>query len=622
MRKLRQIWLLLLAFTLSLPGSAQLSLVIEDVPAFTPPTDTLYLAGSFNDWKPGHPAYAFDRLANNRFFFQFEGPVSDFSYKITRGDWASVESDAAGNATAERRYTGQGEKGEIIYLSIAGWEDLRDSIPYEMLTLRVVKVPDNTPIDASLFVAGSFNGWTTEDPDYRLKLQADGSYSVQIPIRSDTTEYKFTRGNWDSVEGRPNGLSRVNRRYIRGVDQPVDVQELTIATWEDLAGHRLSLYSLIILLAVLQSLLLIISINTFKNSNRRANLFLSILIVVISITGLARTAAFKGDVFKECPKLFLFPDIIYFLFGPLLFLYIRSLLALPKKSYWARVGHFVPALLLVVAYWPLIIQDNDVFRLNVVNLVYKPYFNLAAALGAIFSAYYWIRSYGLIQRFQADAERNYSFDPNLQFLRTVMYIIGSALALWLSIYAVGGLAWLLEQDWSLITETMVDTVWIIVALVVYAMGYYVMREPQIFQQIEMENDAVLSGNKEAAPTEKEPLTADELQAVERLRLLMQEKKPYLNPKLSLAELADMSDLPPHQLSKLINDGFERNFFDFVNSYRVEAFQERIEKGEHKQHTFLTIALEVGFNSKTAFNRAFKKLTQQTPREYLRNQSLK
>nr|WP_230688441.1 helix-turn-helix domain-containing protein [Hymenobacter jeongseonensis] len=96
---------------------------------------------------------------------------------------------------------------------------------------------------------------------------------------------------------------------------------------------------------------------------------------------------------------------------------------------------------------------------------------------------------------------------------------------------------------------------------------------------------------------------------------MQQHKPYLNPNLTIHELATGLKLPPHVLSKVINEGFEKNFFDFINSYRVEEFKAVMATPRAQHYSLLGVALEVGFNSKTAFNRAFKKQTDQTPRQY-------
>ena len=96
---------------------------------------------------------------------------------------------------------------------------------------------------------------------------------------------------------------------------------------------------------------------------------------------------------------------------------------------------------------------------------------------------------------------------------------------------------------------------------------------------------------------------------------VRQHKPYLNPNLTIHELAAGLQLPPYVLSRVINEGFGQNFFDFINAYRVEEFKQLMAAPQARQYTLLALALEVGFNSKTAFNRAFKKQTEQTPREY-------
>ena len=96
---------------------------------------------------------------------------------------------------------------------------------------------------------------------------------------------------------------------------------------------------------------------------------------------------------------------------------------------------------------------------------------------------------------------------------------------------------------------------------------------------------------------------------------MQQHKPYLNANLTIHELAAELKMAPHVLSRVINDGFGQNFFDFVNAHRVDEFKQLMAAPQARQYTLLALALEVGFNSKTAFNRAFRKQTDQTPREY-------
>tara|TARA_Y100000034_G_scaffold105927_1_gene134067 strand:+ start:421355 stop:422350 length:996 start_codon:yes stop_codon:yes gene_type:complete len=104
--------------------------------------------------------------------------------------------------------------------------------------------------------------------------------------------------------------------------------------------------------------------------------------------------------------------------------------------------------------------------------------------------------------------------------------------------------------------------------------------------------------------------------VKKVADFMEEEKPYLNPDLNLSDLADALEMNRAQLSQVINSGFQKNFNDFVNSYRVEAIKEKLNAGSHEQLSLLGIAYDCGFNSKATFNRVFKKLTQTSPSEYL------
>lgn len=102
--------------------------------------------------------------------------------------------------------------------------------------------------------------------------------------------------------------------------------------------------------------------------------------------------------------------------------------------------------------------------------------------------------------------------------------------------------------------------------------------------------------------------------------LMNDGRLYEDPELTLTQLAKAMNTNPSLLSSLINKGFGMNFNDFVNQFRVDAVKQMLEKGEHKQQTLLGIAYECGFNSKATFNRAFKKRTGLSPKEWLEKNS--
>ncbi len=102
----------------------------------------------------------------------------------------------------------------------------------------------------------------------------------------------------------------------------------------------------------------------------------------------------------------------------------------------------------------------------------------------------------------------------------------------------------------------------------------------------------------------------------KIESLIREEKLYQNPELSLSEISRKLQTNTSIISKAINQGFEMNFNDFINNYRIEAIKELFAKGEHKKSTLLGIAYDCGFNSKATFNRAFKKNTGFSPKDYL------
>lgn len=98
--------------------------------------------------------------------------------------------------------------------------------------------------------------------------------------------------------------------------------------------------------------------------------------------------------------------------------------------------------------------------------------------------------------------------------------------------------------------------------------------------------------------------------------LVEQEKAYRDAELSLVQMAKQLKTNPTILSKVINQGFGKNFNDFVNYYRIEAVKEKLQAGEQKTQTLLGIAYDCGFNSKATFNRAFKKATGASPKKWM------
>lgn len=107
--------------------------------------------------------------------------------------------------------------------------------------------------------------------------------------------------------------------------------------------------------------------------------------------------------------------------------------------------------------------------------------------------------------------------------------------------------------------------------------------------------------------------SDEL--YEKLNVLMKEETIYKNGEISIGEISSKLEVHPNYLSQVINEREEKNFYDFVNSYRIEEFKRLISIPKNQNFTLLALAYDCGFNSKSSFNRYFKKATGQTPSQY-------
>jgi len=122
--------------------------------------------------------------------------------------------------------------------------------------------------------------------------------------------------------------------------------------------------------------------------------------------------------------------------------------------------------------------------------------------------------------------------------------------------------------------------------------------------------------------EKSGLAEDQAGRIyERLMKVMTDQKLFTEPELTLAGLAKTLGVHPNHLSQVINSYEGKNFYDYINFHRVEEFRKLAPHPGNKNYTLLSMAFECGFNSKTSFNRNFRKVTGISPSEYLEQQHI-
>ncbi|GAA4466225.1 hypothetical protein GCM10023189_47920 [Nibrella saemangeumensis] len=616
-------------FFLSVESWAQLVIEVVALPAFLPGSDAVFIAGEFNNWNPGDPAYKLKKTANGHYTITLPATLKQFEYKFTQGSWMTVEGNAKGGNRPNRFYDAATEPNpNHVRVVIAGWEQ---KPAYRFI---ITSIPANTPHDANIYITGNFNKWDPGDESLELQRQPDGTYQVTVSTDLERLEYKFTRGNWESIESWESGKARPNRVIFRHDNIDNKAIEVTIQNWEDLTGTFTfySIYDLLLLFSAFQGLLLIITIPTIQNYNRSANNWLVILLGMASVMLLIRTVSTYRDVAQTYTRLLLVPDFIIFTYAPLFYIYIRKLLFNEGRLRSNWYLHFIPAAVQFFAYLPFFLMESKLFQLKIVNHDWdvQTLFYASGLLGLLFNAGYWLICRRTIQEYKARYQTSISYEQNLQYFNTVLIIQAVCLVLWLFTFILVSLEKFFGFDIAMIAERSVDIIWLAFSTITYFLGYFAIHQPEIFklrslQPVKLFNQPEPSPVLEPAPDE--PLASTEVQPEERslgedllplkqqVELYMKRYKPYTNPSLTINEMANRLKLQPHVLSKVINEGFQKNFFDFINHYRVEELKKRMEDPRYKNYTLLSQAFDVGFNSKTSFNRAFKKITNQTPSEY-------
>jgi AraC-like DNA-binding protein len=96
---------------------------------------------------------------------------------------------------------------------------------------------------------------------------------------------------------------------------------------------------------------------------------------------------------------------------------------------------------------------------------------------------------------------------------------------------------------------------------------------------------------------------------------MEKEKPYLDRDLTIHRLSALSGISKHYITQVLNENYNRNFFTFVNEYRVKEVINRLKDPANSNYTILAIAFDSGFNAKSSFNTIFKSITGHTPSDY-------
>lgn len=571
---------------------------VVDLSGTTPVDDKLYVSGNFVGWYPDREEYQLKKIVGNKYLAEIPIFEDSVFYKYTRGSWKKVEGNSLGQNSVNR-YLKLGD-GEEYYDTIVSWEDIDPVKRYEII---LEGIPSSTPHDANIFVSGNMNGWVTNDTAYQLK-KIEGQYRVSFFSSLDTLNYKFNRGTWKSVEGGLNGLAIQNRRIIHSkTNFPVRQK---ISSWEDINVKWFNVYTMALIIPVVIGILLLLALNGLKHQ-QLANTYLQLMLIFLCSCLVFRVLTYYREVFNWFPPLIVVSDAIYFLLAPTFYMYIKALLNEEKTNVWS-LKNFIPLLFLIVAYIPFFTIEKEHFILGILSQEFRWVFALTGFIGLCVNVYYWNVCFKLNKVYQDRINDNLSYDIKDNYLQYLLSLSAVILFFWIMIYVTASIGFVFSLQTTKVSNALVDICWFLTSAFIYLFGFFAIRKPEIFK----------TSVKVFAEGGKSKVVEEEMKTLsQQLVSLMSTEKLFLNAALSLNDLSETTGASAHLVSKVINDKLKMNFYDYINSLRIAEFIERVNNGESGTKTFLAIAYEVGFSSKSTFNRAFKKFEKSTPRDYFK-----
>lgn len=301
-----------------------------------------------------------------------------------------------------------------------------------------------------------------------------------------------------------------------------------------------------------------------------------------------------------------------FLHGPALWFYIKSLTMKNFRFKPLYVLHVVP-FLLIFAMMALNVYSlpREEKILAVVEEAFKNDLAFPFIIGmiAVSTQGYFIWGILLIRKYDRRIKDYFSEVSEIDLKWLKFLLVASII-----FYAVNSSMYAIDYFFNILPyDVLLTTVYSFAAVFVAILGYRGYRQGNIFLTREIPEEL---DKEPAAINYEEKIDSSEKEFIDNLLGFMTNTKPYLNPDITIATLAKEINTTVDYLSGILNSRLNKNFFDFVNFYRIEEFK-RLCKGQNdKNITIMGLAWDAGFNSKATFNRVFKKTTGKTPGEYL------
>jgi AraC-like DNA-binding protein len=375
------------------------------------------------------------------------------------------------------------------------------------------------------------------------------------------------------------------------------------------------------LLAAFQAFLFAFYLLGAKETKSKSTIYIAVFLLLLGINTVY--AYLEFIIYPVSANLYTFLLMTFFLMPASLFLYTKSSIEPNFKLTAKSLVHLLPIVFVNLVLVPTVYAEN--LKEDPQN---SEFFNqLQVALYIVFYLVlflYQILSFRLLhqnkqlyfENYSNTDIRRYKYLKTLNIIFSILFLI--SLAKNILVFNYEGP----EADYA--TNIVKLSLLILFCWIIYT-G---LRSPELFRKSEttlppvkdMLKMAAVNTNVRTNGQSPDSVDAEKTEILKNVKRFMTEKEPYLDASLSLHDLSRLTKIPSRELSLAINQELNKHFFDFVNEYRIEKAKQMLTDPDKKEYTVLEILYDVGFNSKSSFNTAFKKHTGYTPTQYRKSNS--
>ena len=308
--------------------------------------------------------------------------------------------------------------------------------------------------------------------------------------------------------------------------------------------------------------------------------------------------------------------IVPMLFGPLLYLYVKSLVLRNYKFRKKDWFHFLPFTIFAI-YALIFSTQKQVYNINFFE---KDGF-VAERIVFGLSFYLSISIYGILtmihlHKYRMQVKDLYSFSSEKVTLRWVMFITILFTVVYILVIS-SGIFNIFIINREFIEPELFSAIGL--TLLSFAVSIYGYRQTSTLLDLHDDAQTVDSPEEALKPKyERSSLNEQDIELyLARIIKYMEDQKPYLDGELTIQEMSDQLGISKHHITQVINTKLIKNFYAFINEYRIEEVKRRLSDPQYRHLKIMSIAYDSGFNSKSSFNTIFKNSTGMTPSQYLK-----